>query len=358
MYHSRKTTDSDTGSRRDSYLVFFKYEVVEDRVVLDAITVDYYGLPNSFSLKNNNISTPGFTFKKAMMSGADKQWLNGYTGTTGNCHWYHDNVRRLSICGTGPMGDYSSYNQTPWKNRVYNSLYIDKDVTTIGSHAFEFKSLAEVKFEDGRKIKQIGSYAFSNTLISKLTLPENIEKIGDGAFSGCSYAKITLPKNVEEIGEASFSSCKSVDMSRTPKLRKIGNKALMFTFDFSFSNSEVIESIGSGALYFRQGQYLSLNLPAIKELGNGAITSFRTNNEIHIGGSLTKVEGTPIAGAENGKLYINNSTPLPLSANFVANPRGWDLYVPQNSVNTYKRATYWTNFKSINGDSSLNGQSK
>lgn len=360
LYYSRKNKDTITGRSRDTFFVYFKYLIEGEVINIDAITTDYFGLPASFSYKNNKLSLNGIEFMKGEMTSGDKKGIYEKTGTTGKCQWYFDNKTgssKLYIIGEGQMSDYETYQDTPWKDLPYQEVSIGENVTTIGSHSFCSNHLYSVIFEDyGDKLVKIGSYAFSNSYLSKLDIPDNVTIIEDGAFGGCKNGQFVLPKNVEEIGNESFLSCKFVDMSNTPKLRIIGDEALLFTSNFLFTNSKILEKIGSSAITFggdgKNKTQLFLELPSIRELGDAAIITLCDNNKISIGNSLSKVSGTPICSDNynTGDLHIDNSVPIALSQNFVNNPKKWNLYVPTGSESAYKQSSYWSNFNMINSE--------
>ena len=60
------------------------------------------------------------------------------------------------------------------------------------------------------EVKVIGSFAFGDTPISAVTLPNKLEKIVGAAFSGCNYltGKLTLPHSLKEIGGWAFNGSK------------------------------------------------------------------------------------------------------------------------------------------------------
>lgn len=351
FYYSRKTTDSDTGKSRDTQVCFFTYSVKNSIVELEPLTATLPEFAYQLTLRNNKIIWGDAEMAKSTISGQDRAWINEITGTTGGCQWYYDMKATLYIVGNGPTADYSSYKNTPWSKHDIAKVEISEDVTKIGNNAFAVSTLGELDFE-GKAITEIGTCAFKGATIGKLYLPDNIKAIGDDAFADCRYANITLPSGIETVGEGSFSDCRSVRMSNTKKLRKIGKLAFSGTDIDAWTDSEVLEYIGTGAVNLDKS---SISLPAIKELGNLAVTGKKLNT-IHIGNSLKTVLGSPFVGATTGKLYINQTTPLSLNNDIIGeNVMKWTLYVPKGSESAYKKAAYWKNFKSVVGTAELDG---
>ena len=127
-----------------------------------------------------------------------------------------------------------------------------KGVERIGHNAFgDFKKLKSVKFP--KTLKQIDAYAFCDTQIRNLQLPDNVRVIGDDAFeadmisgnmktiklsaklktigkwafSGQKFTELTIPSNVEKIGSHAFSGCQSLNkiVIKSKKLKKVGSLA-------------------------------------------------------------------------------------------------------------------------------------
>ena len=78
-----------------------------------------------------------------------------------NLTWTLSDDGVLTISGTGPMKDYTSYNTIPWhgnKSSIY-SVIIENSVTTIGDYAFfDCDSLSSVTI--GNSVTTIGFDAF------------------------------------------------------------------------------------------------------------------------------------------------------------------------------------------------------
>ncbi len=92
------------------------------------------------------------------------------------------------------------------------SAFIPNSVIEIGAHAFQDSTSFEtVTFEENSKLKCIDEYAFSNTGISEIIIPETVTNIYGDAFRNCVnlkkvYFEGDAPNNLEEDGSA-FASC-------------------------------------------------------------------------------------------------------------------------------------------------------
>lgn len=88
------------------------------------------------------------------------------------------------------------------------ALIIPDDVTEIGTAAFSGTLIGSVSFSP--RLNSIGSSAFSNctSLTGTLTLPETLTYLGGSAFNNCSFTgELHLPNSLEYIGHAAFYDC-------------------------------------------------------------------------------------------------------------------------------------------------------
>lgn len=83
---------------------------------------------------------------------------------------------------------------------------IPDSVEYIGG--FRCSTLETVKINNTSNLKYIGNAAFSGCALTEINLPDGLEYIGNAAFSSCSIKEIYLPKSLEYIGARAFKeSC-------------------------------------------------------------------------------------------------------------------------------------------------------
>ena len=104
--------------------------------------------------------------------------------------------------------------------RVNGELIIPASVERIGKRSFSslggfYTGAASrngsVKFAANSKLREIGDYAFQNSIIDTVSeLPATLETIGEGAFLsnnlGIQSTNFIIPENVESIGDAAFAA--------------------------------------------------------------------------------------------------------------------------------------------------------
>ena len=174
-----------------------------------------------------------------------------YRDTTVYAHWTQDSVtwslddttKKLTISGTGAIGDYSSgwvsmagadVTNAPWGSSGNNwlnieTVAIEDGITSIGNCAFSGLVCAtSVTIADS--VKSIGRSAFSECeLLASVTISNNVNSIGDYAFDGCKdLISITIPTGVTSIGTGVFRYCSALTSVEIPTgVTSIGDSAFM-----------------------------------------------------------------------------------------------------------------------------------
>lgn len=88
---------------------------------------------------------------------------------------------------------------------------------------------------NGKSVVSIGDYAFLNSDVGIIYLPDTIKRIGNSAFKDCnSLYDILLSNNLAEIGEHAFDGCNNLTSVELPKsLNTLGS--------YAFANSGIEE---------------------------------------------------------------------------------------------------------------------
>lgn len=187
------------------------------------------------------------------------------------------------------------------------SIVIPEGITNVGAYTFDgCCSLASVKLPNS--LTQIGNYAFRGCeKLGTVTIPNNVTSIGTYAFANCTYlSSVTLSNNVSVIEPYTFQNCECLgSINISDRVKSIGSSAFYNNFDLD----EVI--IGSG-------------MESI-----GAAVFFNCSG---IGSITCKAINPPKIEASTTFNKVNRSIPV---------------YVPTNSVEAYKVASYWKEFTNI-----------
>jgi len=133
-----------------------------------------------------------------------------------------------------PNGYYTnSYNDSDWYGNAdivwWGMLdYIETDNYIFGVKIDETLSVSKYIGDevnvivpsgfDGKDVTSIGSYAFQGkNRVKTISLPDSLKKIASYSFNKCSQLeKIDIPKGTEYIGTYAFSECSSLKFAKIP----------------------------------------------------------------------------------------------------------------------------------------------
>ena len=259
-------------------------------------------------------------------------------------------------------GDLSVWCKINFHNNSANPMYngaklylkgVELTEVTIPSDMTEIKyaftgctSLTSITFH--KRITSIGDYAFYNcTSLISITIPDSVTSIEGGAFNNCtSLTTINIPNSVTSIRSNAFSDCTSLKCLTIPDSI---NSIESYTFMGCTSLSSVIipDSVTSIESY---AFYLCYNLKdviigtGIKEIGEGAFYKAKSG---------TSSSGGTGVGAECNcqtpciKVYLKATNPPILfddNTFFGGSMTHKTFYVPTESVEAYKAASYWSGY--------------
>jgi hypothetical protein len=183
-----------------------------------------------------------------------------------------------------------------------SSINLPNSVTTIGDYAFYKSGITSMNLSNG--LTAIGNSAFYETKLTSVTLPDNLTKIGSYAFERTGLTSIIIPGSVKEMGEYAFGYC--------------GNLT-------SVKICEGIKTIGNSVFYGCE-KLETVSLPAsLDSIGQLAFSSCYNLRAIECAAMIPPVLNSDAFSRST----LTNAT----------------LYVPHGSVNAYRNAPVWKNFK-------------
>ena len=97
-----------------------------------------------------------------------------------------------------------------------SSIVLPDSVTEIEKYAFFETGLRNIQLPE--KLTLIGAYAFCNCKnLKQVQLPSQLKELGNGAFSSCeNLAQIQLPAQLNKLGTDAFRDCTSLDKIDIP----------------------------------------------------------------------------------------------------------------------------------------------
>lgn len=275
---------------------------------------------------------------------SDSAGLLTYSG--GPIHLYlgGEEVTEIAIPENSTISTYA------FKNCAYiTKVIIPEGISSIPTCAFSgCAGLSEITLPLG--IRQIKEGAFSGcsgittvsfpevglnsieksafygcTGLTTLTLPEGLGSIGDSAFQGCTGLNtINFPNTLSTIGIDSFRECTELGNLTFPiSLTKIGMRAFEgCTKLSSFELKNNIQEIGSEA--FRGCSELE-NIVLPESVTTIGVSAFYDCT------GLSSITLKPVSVPSGGSSMFKNTNNCP-------------IYVPEESVEVYKTAQYWSDY--------------
>ena len=236
-------------------------------------------------------------------------------------------------------GDYWSLTEVTIPERFTvsdNGTNVRYYVDGIGCNAFKgCSNLATVTFNSRNASHIIGDYAFAQTTISELTIPETVEAIGNHAFAKCSsLTGIVIPGKVQTIGNHAFEYCRSLTNIEIPgSVETIGDYAFSDAWKLkTVTLNEGLKSIGEKA-FNSSGTTEVLNVPStLQSIGIDAFKEFKCKN-VHISDLCAW------CNIDFGNAYSNPATyskRLYLNGEMIEN-----LVIPESVAAIKDYAFYW-----------------
>ena len=256
-------------------------------------------------------------------------------------------------------------------------ISIPKSLTTIGHIAFGYTAITEMDLPS--QVDSIGSYAFiACRQLERVKIPETVAHFGDKVFASCeSLTEVNLPSGLTKVGQGMFSYCGKLSYVEIPSgVKNIEYEAFYHCSALQSINfPDGLETIG-GSAFFGCSSLEKVSLPnTVRTISGNAFDSCTALSEVTLGNQVENIgweafqrssirEITlPATLRECGQYlfaYCDQLTSITVLA--VTPPRiqhDWGsmvpkdkfatvtLYVPAGSVDAYRLAAEWKNFKNI-----------
>ena len=234
---------------------------------------------------------------------------------------------------------------------LVSPLIIPGGVTGIGESSFSGCSSIEI-ITIPESVTSIGAAAFSGcSRLTSVVIPESVTSIGVSAFSGCSgLTSITIPDSVTSIGGDAFSGCSGMTSITIPaSVTSIGHCAFEGCSGLmSITIPESVTSIGNSAFSGCSG-LTSITIPdSVTSIGESAFSKCSGLASVTIPESVTSIENYAFLDC-NGltSVTVLCTTPPTMKRALTFTFEGsYPIYVPAESVGTYKSAMGWSRYAS------------
>ena len=223
-------------------------------------------------------------------------------------------------------------------------------VTKINPYLLEYSKFANIEITPN--INSIGKYAFHNSALRSIVIPNTVSSIDELAFCDCSYlnnvnflcenidlgrsifrncsllTEVNLPSQLKTVPVGCFSGCVSLEDIVLPQsLTSIG--------DFAFENCENIVK----AVFTND----------IEIIGVDTFKGCSNLKTIEIGNGVKEIGLRSFADCPIQQIVSHCVTPPTIETNVFNNGTYLNatLYVPNNNINDYSNSIGWKNFSFI-----------
>lgn len=201
-------------------------------------------------------------------------------------------------------------------------------VQAIGSYAFANSSITALNIPDGTTTIQNNAFYY-NTKLKTVIIPQSVTSIEEWAFAYCiALDDINLPSSIETIAPNTFYYCQSLQTPEIPYgVKTIGSSAFAYCSGLEYIDiPESVVTIGSYAFHYCSN-LSSVSIPAsTKNIGDYAFAICPLISNVTVANPIP-VECMP--GFMDD--VLDNAI----------------LYVPQGSLAAYKASSCWNSFQHL-----------
>ena len=214
---------------------------------------------------------------------------------------------------------------------VRNSESGDLSSIAYGAIADVSDSLGQSFIEDGlAEVYEGNMTSFGKWVQSTITrvtadMLEGVNSIGDSAFLGCnSLTSIEIPNSVASIGDSAFAGCSSLTSIEMPNsVTNLGT--------YVFENCESLANVKISN--------------SVTILGTHTFDSCSSLTSLEIPNSVSEIDSAFYDCSALTSITVLATTPPTASYMFTNTPISV-IYVPAESVETYKAASGWRGYAS------------
>lgn len=176
------------------------------------------------------------------------------------------------------------------------------------------------------------AYAFRNcTNLKSIVLPSTLQSIGGYAFANTALTSIDIPQSVNTLHNGMFRQCAKLE-SFTGRYASSDHKSLV--------KDNILYAIAPSGL---TDYDVPSNVTRLQDY------VFHLNDKlvrVRVPASVTKVGSYAFRGCTSLEYVIFKRSTPPTGGNYMFDDTTCKIYVPSASVSSYQNATYWSNYKS------------
>jgi ubiquitin C-terminal hydrolase len=258
----------------------------------------------------------------------------------------------FEVAGTGPLSTINEGSGLVLNGTdliaypsVNGYVVLPPGLTNISDFAFDgCTRLTQITLPEG--LISIGTSAFANSSLIKITMPEGLTNIGASAFTNCTnLSDITFQRGLLTIGAFAFSNCTSLTQIILPEgLQTIGDYAFQDCINLTdVTLQEGLTDIGAFAFAYNT-RLTNIILPeGLQNIGQYTFTNCTNLEEISLPIDLERIGLAAFYNCRNlsSIISLNPSPPALLAFTFDSTSPFLRISVPEGRVAAYKAANGW-----------------
>ena len=237
-----------------------------------------------------------------------------------------------------------------------NELVLPEHMTYLGCNAFEGCKFMTGTARVPNGLTEFNLSAFPEQIGGPLVIPQGVKRITDKGWVYHSYTSLTLHEGLEEIGSSAFFGCGSMRGTlRIPStVKRIGEDAFLGAGFSHLELPEGLEIIEQCTFGYCGNLLDTLHIPStVKQIRGEAFRDCNQLTAVILPAGLDGIQDEAFAGCYSLD-YIEclavNPPEITGSTFSGVEKNNFTLIVPKGSVEAYKNAPHWCEFKRISSD--------
>lgn len=241
----------------------------------------------------------------------------------------------------------SSIGSGAFRETPLTSFMWPKKVKTVSSRAFQgCTALTSITLHDD--VTGIDSYAFLDcTALQNITLPASVETIGSNAFQGSSLTEIVLPKLTQF--DYAFYGCKALAKVTFHQYQDFIDRYAFHDCDAltKVVLPDAVTTISTNAFYgcakLAEVQFSN----SLQTIASSAFAHCDSLTSIDLPATVTSISSAFSGCSALESVYCRATTPPKAESSAFNNTPRKALYVPEASILSYRNATGWSGFTTV-----------
>ena len=198
-----------------------------------------------------------------------------------------------------------------------------------------------------RNVNTIGKEAFKeHQNLQSITFPNNLKEIEESAFEEASLSgTVTFNTNATVVfGDKAFFKTKIRKLS-LPNVKRLPYSVLSMSYNLEELHFNKVEILGFGTIGWNYLKEINLENTGLTDIETVGISGCTEMKSVVLPATLKTIGYDAFGYCQQLKtVTINAVNPPALVNNPFRATRIEKIYVPKNSVEQYKRATFWSAF--------------